>query len=81
MGARRSCTATTPSEIYYVTGGEFAFYLGHPDGPVRRIVAREGDVMPLRGRTPHTVRNEGDVDAAPSSSTHPPPSWRGSPGP
>lgn len=52
-----------PSEIYYVTGGEFAFYLGHPDGPVRRIVAREGDVMPLRGRTPHTVRNEGEVDA------------------
>ena len=52
-----------PAEIYYVTGGEFAFYLGHPDGPVRRIVAREGDVMPLRGRTPHTVRNEGDVDA------------------
>ena len=52
-----------PAEIYYVTGGEFAFYVGHPDGPVRRIVAREGDVMPLRGRTPHTVRNEGDVDA------------------
>lgn len=30
---------------------------------MRRVVAREGDVMPLRGRTPHTVRNEGDVDA------------------
>jgi oxalate decarboxylase/phosphoglucose isomerase-like protein (cupin superfamily) len=52
-----------PSEIYYVTGGEFTFYLGHPDGPVRRIVAREGDVVPLRGMTPHTVRNESDDDA------------------
>ncbi|HEY7988997.1 MAG TPA: cupin domain-containing protein [Lapillicoccus sp.] len=52
-----------PSEIYYVTGGEFAFYLGHPDGSVRRVLAGVGDVVPLRGLTPHTVRNEGDVDA------------------
>jgi mannose-6-phosphate isomerase-like protein (cupin superfamily) len=52
-----------PSEIYHVTGGEFAFYIGQPDGPVRRVVARAGDVVPLRGGTPHTVRNEGDIDA------------------
>ena len=52
-----------PSEIYHVTGGEFAFYVGLPDGPVTRTVARAGDVVPLRGGTPHTIRNEGDVDA------------------
>lgn len=52
-----------PSEIYYVTAGEFAFYVGDPDGNVRRVVARAGDVVPLHGGTPHTVRNESDVDA------------------
>jgi|SRR5690242_1345624 len=52
-----------PAEIYHVTAGEFAFYVGEPDDTVRRIVARAGDVVPLRGGTPHTVRNEGDVDA------------------
>jgi mannose-6-phosphate isomerase-like protein (cupin superfamily) len=52
-----------PSEIYHVTGGEFAFYVGDPDGTVRRVVARAGDVVPLRGGTPHTIRNEGHVDA------------------
>jgi mannose-6-phosphate isomerase-like protein (cupin superfamily) len=52
-----------PSEIYHVTGGQFAFYVGNPDGSVRRVVAGRGDVVPLRGGTPHTIRNEGDVDA------------------
>ena len=46
-----------------MTGGEFAFYVGDPDGTVRRVVARAGDVVPLRGGTPHTIRNEGHVDA------------------
>jgi mannose-6-phosphate isomerase-like protein (cupin superfamily) len=52
-----------PAEIYHVTAGEFAFYVGEPDGTVRRFVAGAGDVVPLRGGTPHTIRNEGDVDA------------------
>ena len=52
-----------PSEVYHVTGGEFAFYVGDSDGSVRRVTAGTGDVVPLRGGTPHTIRNEGDADA------------------
>jgi mannose-6-phosphate isomerase-like protein (cupin superfamily) len=52
-----------PSEIYYILEGEFAFYVGDPDGPVRRVTARPGDAVPLDGGTPHTIRNEGTVDA------------------
>jgi mannose-6-phosphate isomerase-like protein (cupin superfamily) len=52
-----------PSEIYHVTGGQFAFYIVDADGSVHRVVAGLGDVVPLRGGTPHTIRNEGDVDA------------------
>jgi mannose-6-phosphate isomerase-like protein (cupin superfamily) len=52
-----------PSEIYHVISGQFAFYVGGPDGSVRRVVAAPGDVVPLRGGTPHTIRNEGDADA------------------
>jgi mannose-6-phosphate isomerase-like protein (cupin superfamily) len=51
------------SEIYYVLDGEFAFYAGNSDGGMRRIVARPGDVVPLAGGVPHTIRNEGDRDA------------------
>jgi mannose-6-phosphate isomerase-like protein (cupin superfamily) len=57
-----------PSEIYYVQRGEFTFYTGEllPDGgwtAVRRVTAGAGDVVPLAGNTPHTVRNESDSDA------------------
>jgi oxalate decarboxylase/phosphoglucose isomerase-like protein (cupin superfamily) len=52
-----------PSEIYQVSSGEFAFYVGEPDGSVRRVVAGAGDVVTLAGGTPHTIRNEGDEDA------------------
>ena len=52
-----------PGEIYYVREGEFTFYLGHPSETVRRVTAGPGDVMPLIGGTPHTVRNESDADA------------------
>ena len=52
-----------PSEVYHVTGGEFAFYIGESDGSVRRVAPPLGDVVPLRGGTPHTIRNEGHVDA------------------
>lgn len=52
-----------PSEVYVVRTGEFAFYVGDEDGTVRRIVAAAGDVVPLAGGTPHTVRNESDADA------------------
>ena len=48
-----------PSEVYLVTSGEFTFYLDGPDG-VRRITARSGDVVPLAGNTPLTIRNESD---------------------
>jgi mannose-6-phosphate isomerase-like protein (cupin superfamily) len=48
-----------PSEIYFVKEGVFSIYVGE-DGDVRRIRAAAGDVVPLRGGTPHTVRNEGD---------------------
>ncbi|GAA4916054.1 cupin domain [Actinomycetospora succinea] len=50
-----------PSEIYSVISGELVFYVG--DDPVERVVAGPGDVVPLAGWTPHTIRNESDVDA------------------
>lgn len=52
-----------PSEIYHVVSGEFTFYVGDPSEGVRRRTARAGDVVPLAGRTPHTIRNESDQDA------------------
>ena len=56
-----------PGEIYHVLEGEFAFYIGDPDGDpdgtVRRVRAAAGDVVPLAGGTPHTVRNESASDA------------------
>jgi quercetin dioxygenase-like cupin family protein len=52
-----------PGEIYYVQEGEFAFYLGHPEESVRRIAASAGEIVPLAGGTPHTIRNETDADA------------------
>jgi mannose-6-phosphate isomerase-like protein (cupin superfamily) len=52
-----------PGEVYYVLDGQFTFYVGDPGGVVRRITAGSGDVVPLVGMTPHTVRNEGTEDA------------------
>lgn len=46
-----------PSEIYFVKEGAFTFYVGE-GADVQRIQAGSGDVVPLRGGTPHTVRNE-----------------------
>ena len=51
-----------PGEVYYVLSGEFTFYVGDASG-VRRVTARAGDVVPLAGGTPHTVRNESAADA------------------
>jgi len=51
----------SPGEIYHVLEGEFTFYTG--DGDVRRVTAGAGDVVPLAGGTPHTIRNESDADA------------------
>lgn len=53
-----------PGEVYYVTSGEFTFYVGGADDPDRRrVTAGTGAVVPLVGGTPHTVRNESDRDA------------------
>jgi mannose-6-phosphate isomerase-like protein (cupin superfamily) len=53
-----------PGEVYHVLAGEFSFYIGDGvSGAVRRVVAGAGDVVPLAGQTPHTVRNEGTTDA------------------
>jgi mannose-6-phosphate isomerase-like protein (cupin superfamily) len=52
-----------PGEVYYVRSGEFTFYVGDPDTSIRRTTAAAGDVVPLAGRTPHTIRNESDADA------------------
>jgi len=52
-----------PSEVYHVLEGEFAFYMGRSDGSVQRIPVRAGQVMPLRGGTMHTIRNESDSEA------------------
>jgi quercetin dioxygenase-like cupin family protein len=51
-----------PGEVYHVLAGEFTFYTGEGDA-VSRTTARAGDVMPLAGGTPHTIRNESDADA------------------
>jgi mannose-6-phosphate isomerase-like protein (cupin superfamily) len=54
----------SPGEIYYVLAGEFTFYTA--DGPgaaVRRSTAAAGDVVPLAGGVPHTIRNESGGDA------------------
>ena len=51
-----------PGEIYYVLAGEFTFYVGDATG-VRRVIATTGDVVPLAGGTPHTIRNESAADA------------------
>jgi mannose-6-phosphate isomerase-like protein (cupin superfamily) len=52
-----------PGEVYYVLDGEFTFYTGGFGTPLRRITATRGQVVPLAGGTPHTVRNESEVDA------------------
>jgi quercetin dioxygenase-like cupin family protein len=52
-----------PGEVYHVLSGEFVFYVGDSDGTVHRLTAAAGQVVPLAGNTPHTVRNESDADA------------------
>jgi mannose-6-phosphate isomerase-like protein (cupin superfamily) len=59
-----------PGEVYHVLEGEFAFYVGGADGrgndgigAVRRFTARAGEVVPLAGGVPHTIRNESAADA------------------
>ena len=52
-----------PGEVYHVIEGQFTFYVADNGGPARRITAGPGDVVPLAGNTPHTVRNESTADA------------------
>jgi len=63
-----------PGEVYHVLEGEFAFYVGDGAGgaghagrdgvgAVRRFTAGAGEVVPLAGGLPHTVRNESGADA------------------
>lgn len=54
-----------PGEIYYVLEGTFTFYVGDANKAedVRRVIATAGDVVPLAGGTPHTIRNESAADA------------------
>lgn len=52
-----------PGEIYRVLEGELTFYLGDPGGTVTRLVAGPGQVVPMAGGTPHTIRNESAEDA------------------
>ena len=51
-----------PGEVYHVLEGEFTFYIGN-DADARRMTATAGDVVPLAGGTPHTIRNESDAEA------------------
>jgi mannose-6-phosphate isomerase-like protein (cupin superfamily) len=53
----------SPGEIYHVLAGEFTFYTAEDDSTVRRITAAAGDVVPLAGGVPHSVRNESTADA------------------
>ena len=63
VAARRLCTAMRRAEIYHVLEGQFTFYVGQPPSAVRRVEAVAGDVVPLAGNTPHTIRNESSSDA------------------
>jgi mannose-6-phosphate isomerase-like protein (cupin superfamily) len=51
-----------PAEIYLVTEGELTFHLGL-GAEARVVTARAGEVVPMAGGTPHTIRNESDADA------------------
>ena len=51
-----------PGEIYHVLEGEFTFYVAD-GGEVSRVTAAAGDIVPLAGGSPHTVRNESDRPA------------------
>ena len=53
----------SPSEIYYVLEGEFTFYVGDANSTPQPVTATAGDVVPLPGGTPHTIRNQSDLDA------------------
>jgi oxalate decarboxylase/phosphoglucose isomerase-like protein (cupin superfamily) len=52
-----------PGELYLVRSGEFVFYLQDEDGQIERRVARAGDVVPIAGGVPHSIRNESDAEA------------------
>ena len=52
-----------PGEVYHVLRGEFTFYIEDSESVVRRVTAKAGEVVPLAGRTPHTVRNESAEEA------------------
>jgi quercetin dioxygenase-like cupin family protein len=52
-----------PGEIYHVISGEFTFYTAPEGAPRSRVTARAGDVVPLAGGVPHTIRNESSSDA------------------
>jgi mannose-6-phosphate isomerase-like protein (cupin superfamily) len=52
-----------PGEIYHVLDGEFTFYTDEGAAGVRRVTATAGEVVPLAGGVPHTIRNESDRDA------------------
>lgn len=51
-----------PSEVYRVLSGELTFHTVGTDGHVVRV-AGPGETVTLAGGTPHTIRNEGDVEA------------------
>lgn len=52
-----------PGELYHVLAGEFAFYIEDEYGVVRRSTASAGEVVPIPGGRPHTIRNESPADA------------------
>ena len=52
-----------PGEVYHILEGQFTFYMGGLDTPLQRLTAGPGQVVPLAGGTPHTIRNESDADA------------------
>jgi mannose-6-phosphate isomerase-like protein (cupin superfamily) len=69
------------TEIYYVLEGEFTIHVGEADVTPRPVTAIAGDVVPLPGGTPHTVRNQSGVDAVAFVVHAPGPVMRASPAP
>ena len=52
-----------PAEVYLMVAGELTFYLQEEDGQVSRKTCVAGEVVPMAGDLPHTIRNESQEPA------------------
>jgi quercetin dioxygenase-like cupin family protein len=48
-----------PPETFYVIEGDFGFYAGQPDGTLKTLKARTGDLVNVPAGIPHAPKNVG----------------------